>query len=91
MERFTLAADTLGFTDGKKKKNLAHSEERAWPEENLSISSLEVTFKRTKIDRIPMKVFLTGCHQSGGRKWFQVPAAASLKEPRSVCCFHLRS
>lgn len=45
MERFTLAVDMLGSTDGKKKKNLGHSEERPWPEENLSISSHEVTFK----------------------------------------------
>ena len=36
MEKFTLAADMLGFTDGGKKKNLGHSEERAWLEKNLS-------------------------------------------------------
>ena len=92
MDTFTLAADVLGFTEGKK--NLGHSEERTWPEKTLSalfrwLSRHRV--KRAKIDRIPMKDFLARCHQPGGREAVLVPAAASFREPCYIWHFHLGS
>ena len=43
MEKFTLAADMLGFTDGEKKKYGPFRRNSLTREE--SVSSLEVTFK----------------------------------------------
>lgn len=90
MDMFAPAADMLGFIDGKK--NPGHSEERAWPDENLLALFrwiLSHRVKKAKMDRISMKDFLAHYHQRAGRKSVPVPAAASLKEPCEICCFHL--